>query len=431
MSVYDVNAIELEVIYNVLGANVDFGYNCAGDIVYRFSNEKYFQQIQHLKNWLLTKATYTIDANTYVKERYRMDTSQWVNGATAIACAQAMLTYATLWEYTGDNSYLTLARELYSGLHDGRKNDGGFEMYVYHPGGGGQNDKYTGGNSETPINLFRVADIDTEYSTYYIQEGLLSTEYLLTTQNNDGSWRTSVKEAAKSSMFTAQAIAAIAMGYSYTTNKAAYKAAIENGFAFISTRLLPDGRIKTTVEESVETGYASEFWRPPTSDQAIVIRGLAIVELHMKDYMDVSSITAFRQSLMSYLDDCIGTEGSVRNGLGTSSLANDIYGITDHVYTTSWAVEAYYFSSLMDNSNSELAISKRIIDFCSGNLYFSNNLNSNGTIRGAYNVQDDNWDTSALQQDASNEGGADQIYVGWVMAPILTWMLKYGSEENQ
>lgn len=430
MAVYNINGQQLDTIYELSGDGLDVAYSINSEIVFQSSQSQYFEQIRYLKDWLINKATYISGDNTYVKERYRMDTSKWVNGATAIACAQAMFAYAKLYQYTENDDYLSLVRNLYGGIHDGRKSDGGFEMYVYYPGGGGQSDKYTGGNSEVPINLFRVAEIDTNYSAQYIQEGLLSTDYLLTTQNTDGSWRTSVNEAAKSSMFTAQAIAAIAMGYQYTQNKNAYLSAIQNGFDFISTRLLSDGRIKSTFEESIGTGYGSEEWRPPTSDQAIVIRGLAIVELYMADYMNVSDITAFRHLLLPYLNNCIGSEGSIRNGLGTSSLPNDIFGITDHVYTTSWAIEAYYYSSLIDNSASEMDISDGIIEFCAGNLYFSNSPNTNGTIRGAYNVRDGNWDTSVLYQDASNEGGADQIYVGWAMAPILSWTLMHDLRES-
>lgn len=174
------------------------------------------------------------------------------------------------------------------------------------------------------------------------------------------------------------------------------------------------------------TASSEEWWRPPTSDQAIVIRGLAIAEYYLPNDEYVSSWRTLRQTLLSYLNQCIGSEGAVRNGLGTSGLPNDYYGLTDHVYTTSWAIEAYYYSALVDNSQTEINISKGIVDFCKGNLYFNvGNVNTNGTIRGAYNVQDGNWDTSALVQDGANEGGADMIYVGWVMAPICTWMIKY------
>lgn len=430
MAVYDIAQTQLASVYDIDGNRLLIAYDIDGNIIYQEAAGKYSEQIGYLNDWLVNRATYrTIDA-TYVRERYRMDVARWVNGATAIACAQAMFAYVTMWQYTGDSEYLELSHGLLSGLQAGRTDDGGFEMYVYNTGAADHN-KYTGGNSEVPINLFRTAEIDTEQADVYIQEGLLSTEFLLSKQNTDGSWYTSYpSEPVKSAMFTAQAIAAIAMGYEHTTNKSDYMAAIQNGFEFISSKILSDGRIETTYEEGMKQGVTTEFWRPPTSDQSIVIRGLAIVENYMKDYMDVSRIKAFRQSLMPYLNDCIGPEGAVRNGLGTSGLVNDIYGIADHIYVTSWAIEAYRFSAEADTDAEERSIAAGIVEFCSTNLYFSSNPNTNGTLRGAYNVRDHNWDTSALHQDSINEGGSEQIYVGWVMVPILMWMKTYAEESN-
>lgn len=421
--IYDIKSQPLDIIYKLNKTPSPVAYDMNKNIV--FELRKYYVAMSHLLSWLLEQATYDAQDMTYVKERYRMDNSTWVTGATAIACAQAMYTYGTVWHYTGEEKYLELARSLYAGLSAGRTSDGGFEMYVYNTGAP-QHDKYTGGNSEVPINFFRMAELDAELSSQYIQEGLLSTEYLLSKQQSDGSWKTSVNEPAKSSMFTSQAIAAISMGYKYASDKSVYLNAIQKGLFFISSRQLQDGRIKTTIEEADDAGQMrSEFWRPPASDQAIVVRGLAIVENNMADVMDVSSIRTLRKHLIEYLNSCIGEEGAIRNGLGESTLVNDIYGITDHVYVTSWAIEAYYFSGLLDNDATEIAKAVGIVDFCSGNLYYSNNEYTNGTLRGAYNVRDNNWDTSALHQDGLNEGGADMIYVGWVNSPILTWLTKF------
>lgn len=424
MAVFDIKKELLSVLYSTKKESLLSAYDVNKNVV--FEPQKYATAMRFMKNWLVNQATYTANDMTYVKERYRMEQFAWVNGATAIACAQVMLTYCTIWKYTNNTSFLNLARNLLTSLEAGRKEDGGYEMYIYNTGQQ-QDDKYTGGNSEVAINMFRTAEIDTDYSQRYITQGLLSAEYLISKQQSDGSWKTSVKEPAKSSMFTAQAIAAIAMGYKHTSEKDKFLDAILKGFNFISTRRLSDGRIKTTIEEVEDAGLSvkSEFWRPPTSDQSIVIRGLAIVELCLSGYTDTTTIKSFRLSLMDYLNQCIGDEGSVRNGLGNTSLANDIYGITDHIYTTSWAIEAYYYSGVSDGNDAERAISVGIVDFCSGNLWFSNFVETNGTLRGAYNVKDHNWDTSALIQDQANEGGADQIYVGWVMSPILTWMTEY------
>lgn len=425
MGIYDANGTQLNAIYDANGTELSIAYDANGNVIYRKESAKilvgdYSEAIGDLSDWLINKATYTANGNTYCKERYRMDTNAWVNGATAIAMGEIAVTYLQLWKYHNDTSYRTTARNIVSALEAGRRSSNGFSMYVY---GGSDTTQYTGGNSEVPLMLFRCAEIDADYASTYIASALTSTDFLLGIQNSDGSWRTSSTNQAKTAMFTAQAVGALSAGYQYTANKSAYLTAVQKGIAYIQTQLMSDGRIKT----SHDNGSTEEWWRPPTSDQAIVIRGLAIAEYYLSSFTDVSSWRMLRHTLLTYLNQCIGAEGSVRNGLGNSGLPNDYYGLTDHVYTTSWAIEAYYYSGLVDSSGEELNTAKKILDFCKGNLYFSEDANTNGTIRGAYNVQDGNWDTSALIQDGGNEGGAEMIYVGWVMAPIVTWMITYQS----
>lgn len=427
MAVYDANGVALNAIYDSDGAELNYAYDADGNIIYQkesivIPTDDYSTQIGHLSDWLINLATYTADGETYVKERYRMDTWAWSSGATAMACAQSAWMYLKLWQYTGNSSYLTTARNLVTSLEKGRDSSGGFPMFIYD---GSDHNIYTGGNSEVPISLFRCAEIDTDNAETYITNALRSTDYLLSIQNSNGSWRTVTNDTSQTALFTAQAVSALSMGYQHTANKSGYQTAIEKGIAFIQTQLLSDNRIRTCREVNPST----EYWRPPTSDQSIVIRGLALAEYYLPNNSNVSSWRTLRQTLLLYLNQCIGSESAVRNGLETTNLPNDFYGLTDHVYTTSWAIEAYHFCGLVDNDQTEMNISKGIVDFCKGNLYFNvGNENTNGTIRGAYNVQDGNWDTSALTQDAGNEGGADMIYVGWVMAPICTWMIEYNED---
>lgn len=427
MAVYDANGITLNAVYDANGTALNRAYDASGNIIYQkqtinIPTGDYAEQIGYLSDWLINLATYTANGSTYCKERYRMDRNVWVDGATAIAMSEIAVTYLQLWKYYKDESYRTIARNIVSALEAGRRSSNGFSMYVY---GGSDDTQYTGGNSEVPLMLFRCAEIDSDYASTYIASALKSTNFLVGIQNSDGSWRTSSTNQAKTAMFTAQAVGALASGYRYAgPKKSLYRTAIEKGIAYIQTQLMSDGRIKT----SHDNGSSEEWWRPPTSDQAIVTRGLAIAEYYLPNNTNVSAWKTLRQTLLSYLNQCIGLEGAVRNGLGNSGLPNDYYGLTDHIYTTSWAIEAYYYSALVDDSQTEINISKGIVDFCKGNLYFNvGNENTNGTIRGAYNVQDGNWDTSALVQDGANEGGADMIYVGWVMSPILTWMVEYSA----
>lgn len=427
MAVYDANGVALNAVYDSDGTELNYAYDANGNIIYQkesivIPTDDYSTQIGYLSDWLINLATYTADGETYVKERYRMDNWSWSSGATAMACAQSAWMYLKLWQYTGNSNYLTTARNLVTSLEKGRDSSGGFPMFIY---GGSDHNIYTGGNSEVPISLFRCAEIDTDNAETYITNALRSTDYLLSIQNSNGSWRTVTNDTSQTALFTAQAVSALAMGYQHTANKSGYQTAIEKGIAFIQTQLLSDNRIRTCREVNPST----EYWRPPTSDQSIVIRGLAMAEYYLPNNSNVSSWRTLRQTLLLYLNQCIGSEGAVRNGLETTNLPNDFYGLTDHVYTTSWAIEAYHFCGLVDNNQTEMNTSKGIVDFCKGNLYFNvGNVNTNGTIRGAYNIQDDNWDTSALTQDSGNEGGAEMIYVGWVMSPICTWMMIFNED---
>lgn len=425
MPVYNNNGTQLLSIYSKDGTSLESAYNKDKNVVFRhMPTGNYSTQIGYLSDWLVNKATYTANGETYVKERYRMDTWAWSSGATAMACAQTALMCLHLWKFTDNIDYLTTARNIVTSLEKGRHSSGGFPMFIYNAGDHYMDTHiYTGGNSEVPISLFRMAEIDTDNASIYITNGLRSTAYLLSIQNSNGSWRTVTNDTSQTAMFTAQAITALSMGYRYASSqKPTYKTAIEKGISFIQTQLLSDNRIRTCREVSPGT----EYWRPPTSDQSIVIRGLAIAEYCLPNNENVPTWRSLRKTLLEYLDDCIGVEGAVRNGLETTSLPNDFYGLTDHVYTTSWAIEAYHYCGLVDNDVAELNTAKGILDFCKGNLYFNvGNENTNGTIRGAYNIQDGNWDTSALTQDSGNEGGAEMIYVGWVMAPITTWMIIY------
>lgn len=422
-AVWDWQGNRLNQAYDYLGNPLISGGGNVNpdDIVPDVAPLDYNQAMADIRRWLIQDATYTANGETYVKERYRMDTGAWASGATAMACAQAAYTYCLLWRYYGTASYLTTARNLCTSLEKGRDASGGFPMFIY---GGSDRNIYTGGNSEVPISLFRIAELDTENAETYRTRALLSTDYLLSIQNADGSWRTVTNDSTPTALFTAQAVAAISMGYAYTSRKAEYRTAVEKGIAYIGTQVLSGNRIKSCREANPGT----EYWRPPTSDQSIVIRGIAIAELCLSDDSNAATWRTLRQNLHQYLDQCIGTEGAVRNGLETTNLPNDFYGLTDHVYTTSFAIEAYYFSAVADASSSKKGISVGIVNFCSGNLYYSTNSALNGVLRGAYNIADDNWDTSALTQDSGNEGGAEMVYVGWVNAPVLAWMVRYQME---
>lgn len=360
------------------------------------------------------------NGNTYAMERYNLTTKTWDEACTAYGCGQVMYTYGLMWKYTGEAQWLTKARKMYDGLLDGIKSNDRYQMFVYNPTSYVDTTEYTGGNSETPIHLFRMAEIDTERSQDYIDLGLRSTDKWLELQNSDGSYYCSSVDTDKLPAYTSQVMAALAMGYQYTDRKSQYLTAIQNAFSFVQTQKLSDGRMKC----GGDLGFNHEGWRGPSSEHCMTIRHIGITEKYMTNYMDISTMMAFRQSILPYMFKCIGPEGMVRNGIGTTTIANDKYGFIDHVYTTAMAIEAMSYCYEIDQNITYKEIRDKMLGFCAATLYYSDDKNANAILRGAYNIDAGNWETAELKQNNRNEGGSDVTYTGWIMGPIISWMLK-------
>ena len=104
MAVYDANGNVLNAVYDANGTALNRAYDASGNIIYQkqtitIPTGDYSEQIGYLSDWLTSLATYTANDNTYCKERYRMDTNAWVDGATAIAMGEIAVTYLQLWKY--------------------------------------------------------------------------------------------------------------------------------------------------------------------------------------------------------------------------------------------------------------------------------------------------------------------------------------------
>lgn len=345
-----------------------------------------------------------------VKERYMMNSNSWKVWYRPDCNIETAYAFLKAWEYTKDDSYLQLARDIYESIVKMQKADGSFPFA--HTG---DTHIYTNDNSEVPIFLFRMAEVDTEMADVYRQTALKGMDFILSIQNENGSWRVVDNDLHTPAMFTAHAISGLAHAYAYTTNKVEYKTAIEKGLDFIATQILEDGRIKTCYE--INNG--TEYWRPPSSDQAIVIRAFAHAEYYVSDSSKRNEWKTNRLRLIEWFNQLIDVSGAIKNGLGENINGADLPGLTDHVYTTAFGIEAYQWSYYVDNNSDYLNKAMAIANFSANNLYYSDEAETNGTIRGAYNIQDDNWDTSSLILNSGQEGGADMIYTGWVNAPLV------------
>lgn len=381
--------------------------------------------IREMFTWLDNQGVITpSNGNAYAMERYLLNTKTWDIGCTAYGCSQVMYTYGLMWKYTGDDKWLAKARKLYGGLRDGIHSNDRYTMFIYNSDSS-DTVEYTGGNSETPIHLFRMAELDTEMAQNYIDLGLRSTDKWIEMQNSDGSYYCSSDDTDKLPGYTSQVMAALAMAYQYTDKKTQYLTAIQNAFAFIQTQKLADGRMKC----GADLGFGHEGWRGPSSEHCMTIRHIGITEKYMSTYMDVSSMTTFRQSILPYMIKCIGPEGMVRNGIETTSIANDKYGFIDHVYTTAMAIEAMNYCYEIDHDITYKNMRDKALSFCAATLYYSNDKNANAILRGAYNIKYGTWETDELKQNSRNEGGADTTYTGWIMGPIISWMIKEEMDE--
>ena len=224
----------------------------------------YINSASNIINWLKLAVDNTTEGKR-VKERYMMNSNTWkvwYRPDCNIESAYAFLKY---WEYTKDDSYLQLSRDIYNSIVKLQRADGSFPFA--HTG---DTHTYTNDNSEVPIFLFRMAEIDLERADVYRATALKGTDFILSIQNSDGSWRVVDNDSTKAPMFVAHAVSALSTAYRYTSKKAEYKTAIEKGLDWIIENgyILDSGRVKCCWE--INNG--TEYWRPPSSDQSIVIR---------------------------------------------------------------------------------------------------------------------------------------------------------------
>lgn len=359
--------------------------------------------------WLKLAVDDTSDGKR-VKERYMMNKNSWQVWYRPDCNIETAYAFLKAWEYTNDDTYLHLARDIYTSIVKLQQSDGHFPFS--HTG---DRHMYTNDNSEVSIFLFRMAEIDTEWANTYRETALKTTDYLISIQRNDGTWYPDDYELSSRVPFmVAHAVSALSTVYEFTPNKETYKSAIEKALDWISTQILDSGRVLS----AYETNNGGEMWRPPSSDQAITIRAFAHAEYFVTDSTKTNEWRINRLKLIGWFDHLIDDSGAVINGLGERVNSADVSFITDHVYTTAFAIEAYQWSYYVDKNSSYLDKAIAIATFASNNLYYSDKAETNGILRGGYNLRDNNWNTSAVIQNSIEEGGGNMIYSGWTNAPI-------------
>lgn len=363
-------------------------------------------------NWLETAVDNT-QWGYLIRERYSLANMAWISRYRTDCTTEAAYAFMKAWKHTGDAKFLTLARSLFDGICNLQHENGSFP---YHTG---SSIAYTNDNSEVAIFLLRMAEVDNENASAYRQKALDITDWLVSIQKSDGSWQRSTATLESTACFTAHAVSAISMAYKFTNTREAYKTAVENGLAFIGTKIRSSGMVTLM-------GY-NEAQRPPSSDQSICVRGCACAELFIDDLTNRETWMANRKTLTAWLEQCVTKEGAVRNGLGTGANGADTVNVTDYVYTLPFAVEAFYYSALVDGNAGYLKTAVQIMRFTQGNIYYSDIENANGVLRGAFNITNRNWDTSDAVLDSSEQGGGNMIYTGWTNAPMAAHLFNFSS----
>lgn len=363
-------------------------------------------------DWLETSIVNT-NYGKFVRERLRVSDKTWYEVYRTDCNIESAFAFLLAWKHTGDQHYLQTARELYAGVKALQQENGSVWRRT------DSDVCYVSGCSKVAVNLFRMAEVDAEYAAEYIETAMKVTDWLITIQNGEGGFPRSTAHASYTACFTAHAVSAFSMAYRHTARESVYMEAITKAVGFIVSKVRDDNMITLMGD--------SEAQRPPSSDQGIVIRGLAHAELYVPNAELAAVCRATRLRLLSWFVPLLTEEGALRNGYGTGANGADVATITDYVYSVPFSVEALYYSAIVDGDKANLVNTMNIVRFSQGNVYYSTHAELNGVLRGAFEIANRNWDTSAAAMDAGEQGGGNMIYTGWTNAPMAAHFFNFSS----
>ena len=360
-----------------------------------------------------------------IRECYKLSTQTWSNVIRPDCNSEIVYAYLLAWQATGDATHLTKSRNVwsaYKGFQGGQGGPGPTGSWIF---GSYNSQIWVNDNSEVAIFLLRAAELDAVNATAYRAAAMDTIGYLLSIRDDAmGMWPTSTYGGYRAPWSTAHAVSALTATYPLAgANQPTHLAAIEAGLASIASRIGLDGRVQAAVEAPNANG--EESWRPPSSDQSICARAFAMAERMFPTNPNVAAWRSARHALLGWLTPLIHASGAIRNGYGVGINHADVAHITDHVYTTAFAVEAYRLSAEVDGSTAYAAKADAILSFAAGNIYYSaTDPDANGCLRGAYDLTAQDFDTSEVSQNAGEEGGGDMAYTGWSAAPIAALLFE-------
>lgn len=358
----------------------------------------------------------TLPGADVVRERVHIPSGAWVNKIRPDCNIESIYAFLRAWVATGDAAHLTKSRAIWEGIKGLQGQDGSWP-FSHLTSDGWDLAHWINDNSEVSVFLLRAAELDAVNAAEYRAAALRTTDWLLATQDPvTKMWRSCEMAPYQAPYMAAHACTALARAYALTPNKAAYLAAIESGLGTVIAGIRIDHRIITGYEiDGVE-----ERWRPPSSEQSICVRAFAVAARLIPGSEQVPAWHDARHAMLQWLTPLVHESGAMRNGYGLAITAADVAHITDHVYTTAFAVEAYQQSYRVDGDPAHKAIADGILDFAASNIWYSAEPDKNGCLRGAYDLTAQDFDTSEVSQNGNEEGGGNMAYTGWSAAPVAS-----------
>lgn len=364
----------------------------------------------------------TQPGNAAIRERYKLSTRTWNDSIRPDCNIESIYAFLLAWQATGDTTHLDKSRAIWAAISLVQEQNGSWK-FSDKPDWGLMH--WANDNSEVAIFLLRAAELDPVNAAAYRSAALATCDWLVSIQSANGGWRACENVPYIAPWSGAHACTALATAYPHASpaQQAAYLSAITSGLAYISARVGFDGRILL----GYEVHGSEEAWRPPSSEQSICVRAFATCEKAFPTHSDAATWRTKRQTLHGWLDPLIDSSGAVRNGYGVGVTHADVAHITDHVYTTAFAVEAYRLSAEVDGNSSYASVAASILAFASGNIYYSQtDPDANGCLRGAYDLAAQDFNTSEVSQNGQEEGGGDMAYTGWSAAPVAALLFEMG-----
>lgn len=380
--------------------------------------------IIHAADWISNRMFVEPNGRLGVFERYRIDLgerSYWVRPDTTMETARLLYDIQQA-DIEIDLTRNTDVRQVIENLvywvvgqqnkDSGSKVEGTFPFYRYFPPNPGPDPgtgelRWENDNGKVALLLLKMAlELD---KPHWARAASRTLDYFRRVQQQDGSFTRLGPE------FVAWPVRALLAGYRYhgrvTDGDAAQK-----GIRWLLKHQLSDGRAVTTYELSRE-----ENWRPPSSETVILLATLADATLTLGTDEYLHSLAKAGAWVVHHQHPT----GGILNGDNSCKDASEQeVGLIDLVYTNGYGLEALFLAYNATGERVYLESARRLAQWLCSVQTFGEDPAWDGSWRGSFAPDRQEWAGQADQQNAWNEGGMNSAYVGWATAPIARGLLQ-------